>query len=340
MNTPKRLCGLTNEYNNSYCNAVIQCLYSLSFVRDALIYMQNSYTLASRTLGRLYLSYDSPSGIQSPNDLLAALGYINGDTSIGILEDAHEFCIYLLNTIIDETRALGNHGYSLGPFNEVFGTISDSVPDIIPLNPVPRTWINSCFEGTLRSEIKCRYCGRAGYELHHFLSLSVDIIEGCDVLSCIQQYTEWSSVSPQDQYQCTSCGCHGCITRRDNFELLPPVLIIRLNRFILNTYVTNDDYLYFYERLPYPVVINRNFDIEDMYHADPVSYTLFAIVSHFGDSPYEGHYMASTYIEGQWYRCDDDRVSVISNLSAELGIENSSGNAHSYILFYRSASIG
>ncbi|GFE55095.1 ubiquitin specific porotease 4 family protein protein [Babesia ovis] len=352
---PLRISGLENDFNNCYCNAVLQALYPLSSFRERMIYMKNSTSEISSALGKLYELCDSPrgtdmqcwppfcSGVQSPADLLQRICNKNAAFVMGEQQDAHEFLTCLINSINEEIQAIERRWeearFSFISRRHALHAIEDGYTFVLPPR---RTWLSKLLEGTLLLETTCHMCEQVSSVVEPFLTLSVEIFEACNVERCLQRYSDWELLTGPNQYFCRMCNGHRDASRRSLFNTLPPVFMIHLKRFKFNPLVclnTNNTYGYCYNRLPHYVVSNRNITLTDLHHADPMTYELFAIICHIGSSPHFGHYVAFTHVEGHWYRCDDENATAICNISAELGDENTYGNPFSYILFYKLKSL-
>mmetsp|Transcript_96377 Transcript_96377/g.171296 ORF Transcript_96377/g.171296 Transcript_96377/m.171296 type:complete len:580 (-) Transcript_96377:218-1957(-) len=70
---------------------------------------------------------------------------------------------------------------------------------------------------------------------------------------------------------------------------------------------------------------------------DTGDYDLFGVVSHIGSSLASGHYVAAVQREGEWYSCDDERVSPVTQKAVYDGrpISGIQPGSDPYILFYQ-----
>ncbi|GIX63548.1 ubiquitin carboxyl-terminal hydrolase [Babesia caballi] len=347
-------CGLDNALNNCYCNAVLQALFTVAGFRTQAIQMQNYEAEISSALGRLYSRCDTGTGVQSARNLLLRI-YKQTDTFVlGDQQDAHEFLTYLINTMMDEIKALQKRhslvlssDYSSSDDMQEEGRRGSSSGQHGALTPVENanpykigsTWVSQLFEGSLRSETTCHSCKTVTGTMEPFITISVDIFESCDIAHCIKQYCTAELLTGKNQFFCDTCHEYTDASKRVVFEQLPPVLIVHLKRFMFtatcvdsnnNSVLCSD-----VRRLPYSVVTNRTITMESRRQQKAVVYELFAVVSHVGTSPHYGHYVALAELGGIWYACDDLYVSRVSNVSRRLGDEDTDGNPDSYIVFYR-----
>ncbi|GBE60981.1 ubiquitin carboxyl-terminal hydrolase [Babesia ovata] len=347
--------GLENTYNNCYCNAVLQALYPIHAFRDRVVRLSQAEAEISSALGQLYERCTGLNGVQSPKKLLQKICKQNEYFVLGDQQDAHEFLTYLINTMMDEIKALnkgdepksgagkdssGHVGGDGGTGNNRDRSGKRRTPSVAsPKQQKPeRTWLSRLVEGSLKSETTCDSCSTVTGTLEPFLTLSVDIFENCDISSCIQEYCAPERLTGKNQFYCDNCRAYTDASKRVVFENLPPIFIVHLKRFRFTAISPNTSYSVLYdsfERLPYSVTSNRMVTLQSRTQRTPVVYELFAVVNHVGTSPSYGHYNAITEVDGRWYCCDDSSTVRVSDVSDELGDEQSSGNPNSYILFYR-----
>lgn len=133
-------------------------------------------------------------------------------------------------------------------------------------------------------------------------------------------------------------GIRQCLLRR-----LPECLTIQLLRFNYDASVKKVRKIHTPVSVPlhsldlFSATYDSAVDRDDMTgHSKMHTYALYSIILHIGgDSTNSGHYIA--YCKGSgdacWYKFDDDRVSIISDIIAELARPRVKENC--YLLFYR-----
>ncbi|ORM41792.1 Ubiquitin carboxyl-terminal hydrolase 3 [Babesia sp. Xinjiang] len=270
------------------------------------------------------------------------------DFQLGTQQDAHEFFTFLIDAMDNELKALSkeweDHDRILQEERERIKKADEAWEKYVPrkLKKPGRTWLSRLVEGRLSFETTCHECDRENNVVEPFLTISVDIFDGCHVAECLERYCEREILSGSNQYFCENCGHHTNATRRTVFDQLPPIFVVHLKRFTyLDSRETCEINKYFdnFCRVQYLVISDRSIELKSKAQDSAVAYDLFAVVSHVGTSPNYGHYVATTEVDGHWYRCDDDTATMVCNVSAELGDEYTYGNPDSYILFYRMTSI-
>ncbi|KAK1937537.1 hypothetical protein X943_002677 [Babesia divergens] len=342
--------GLDNSCNNCYCNAVLQALFPAADFRECAIRYMYAEADITSCLGRLYERCISSNGIQSAKKLLQKICSKNEDFLLGDQQDAHEFLTYLINTMIDEIKALDKTKHNTihdGEANGGENTTGHAKPQRGKHKKVSsepnQTWLSGLVEGSVRSETKCHRCQRISGTVEPFITLSLDIFENSSIEECIEQYCAPELLTGKDQFFCEFCNDYTDASKCVLFEQLPPILIIHLKRFKFNMPKPGSYYRGYheqFERLQYCVISNRELLLESRKQPEAVEYGLFSIVCHVGTSPNYGHYVAISEVDKKWYSCDDLTITRTTNVSEEIGDDFSDGNPNSYILFYRMKTLG
>lgn len=94
------------------------------------------------------------------------------------------------------------------------------------------------------------------------------------------------------------------------FLSLPPIIMVQLKRFEFN-YTTgrNEKIMHHFE---YPNVID--FSKWQVMSEEQCPYELYAVLVHEGSKAESGHYYAFVNVRDQWYRFNDQEVSLASHL--------------------------
>ena len=116
---------------------------------------------------------------------------------------------------------------------------------------------------------------------------------------------------PNFQEKCTHCKVKTIHEHYEKILMLPDVLIVKLQR---------------YQKNRFNRIINKNcMDIQPSIILTllDTDYMLNAVVTHYGRTTHEGHYITTLYRDGQWIDCNDEVVRPTNNVP-EMG----------YLFFY------
>ncbi|XP_069369236.1 uncharacterized protein [Paralichthys olivaceus] len=159
------------------------------------------------------------------------------------------------------------------------------------------------------------------------LQLSLNLVPGGTVSDCLQQYLKGG------QFEC-SCDCGGTeSTECSSFLTLPNVLIIHLMRATFTRELGEN-------RLERPVVLSRELELDGQSSCTKQTrYSLVSIISHFGSTVNDGHYICeSTHrdlcdVTDCWLTYNDQNVTKTTGTSVcEMRQEDA------YMLFYEKKS--
>ncbi|CAB3407908.1 unnamed protein product [Caenorhabditis bovis] len=165
--------------------------------------------------------------------------------------------------------------------------------------------IRNLYTGMTTSRIACQ-CGMASVREERSTSLQLNIDGYSTLLDALNAYYR---VEKLDDYRCSECNRTGCVTKEIDYTLLPPVLIIQLNRYRY----TAKGRQKLKTSLAYPreicsTIFNRK------NNTNPEMYELFAVTIHDGDNAECGHYydLVKSPFNQKWYRYDDANVEVLA----------------------------
>ncbi|KAF3837381.1 hypothetical protein F7725_004845 [Dissostichus mawsoni] len=259
----------------------------------------------------------------------------------GLVNDAHEFLNYLLNTIADllqeeksqerqqNGKLVQNGG---GGGSEGGGGEGEGVKE------TQQTWVHEIFQGTLTNETRCLNCEAVSSKDEDFLDLSVDVEQNTSITHCLRGFSNTETLCSEYKYYCEQCRSKQEAQKRMRVKKLPMILALHLKRF---KYM---DQLHRYTKLSYRVVF-------------PLELRLF---NTSGDAtnpdrigPNRGHYITIVKSHGFWLLFDDDIVEVRETLPLSspqphkidaqaieefygLTSDISKNSESGYILFYQS----
>ncbi|EGD93422.1 ubiquitin C-terminal hydrolase Ubp8 [Trichophyton tonsurans CBS 112818] len=328
MNTNKKICGkegvrgLFNLGQTCYMNVILQTLFHEPVLTAYFLgnghstsecQKVNCFGCALADAFAEFSNEEKDEGFGALNLLLASWQK-SSDLAGYHQQDAHEFYQFLVNQLHESTT-----GH-------------------LDCDPACRCFFHTAFFGKLRSTITCRNCGKVSRTEDPVMDVSLDLqvqkkkraLDGgeqsSDVAPTLQGCLE-GYISPEklaaSEYGCTQCNSNMGVTKQLRLRKLPVILCMQLKRFERNRSVSEK----VETKVTYPASINMM-----PYTTSPRSenrsqfqYDLLSVVVHIGDID-SGHYLAYCRHGEQWFKFNDDRVTVVAE-SEVLG-------ADAYLLFY------
>jgi hypothetical protein len=150
------------------------------------------------------------------------------------------------------------------------------------------------------------------------------------LMDCFEAFTTREVLSKDDAWFCPQCRTHRSASKALSIWKVPNILIIQLKRFGNRSATSISSS--FREKIstlvefPLEGLSLDNFVGSSGDH-DELVYDLFAVSNHYG-SLFGGHYTAYICRQGQWYECDDSRVSKVFNPDQVI-------TSAAYVLFYK-----
>ncbi|RKP25229.1 hypothetical protein SYNPS1DRAFT_33020 [Syncephalis pseudoplumigaleata] len=274
------------------------------------------------------------SGVMTPGQFVSKVRKDNELFRGTMHQDAHEFLIYILNTVAEnvldyekecheqQTKTASHAGDNGSSTDDVhkgwagyFGGTRASTADASSVassssassasassSPPTTTWVHRLFEGVLTNETKCLTCETVTNRDECFLDLSIDIEQHSSVTSCLRQFSTSEMLCYKNKFFCDTCCALQEAEKRMKIKRLPKVLALHLKRFKYQERVQR------YIKLSYRVV-----------------------------GPHHGHYVCIIKSADQWLLFDDDCVQIISEDDIPRYFGGLSQNGSGYLLFYQVA---
>lgn len=348
--------GLMNAGNTCFASSVLQCLVNthplqvfltssehlkekclLSLGHGHLVKVKHSFCPICNLKETASLMLDPQYSAILPRDLLLNLDKI-GDFRLGDQEDAHQFLLGMLwklhdafvdidaiqRKIAEEKKDVKvNRGPSASK-----SPVSDSNAlgflDAADKQLVEETsFLYQMFGGLFLHKTRCIECGKVSMTPERFLALSLGLASGSSVEEALKNSCKIEVLPKTDEsLVCETCERRVTVQRQTTIWQAPEVLIIHLKRF------DNDG-----RKINKSVAFSQNMDFSDVISRDsphanenPTTYSLYAMIAHYGPFMGAGHYVAFAKLDGKWYLFDDKSVYGINEAIVM--------KQNAYILFY------
>ncbi|XP_038057066.1 ubiquitin carboxyl-terminal hydrolase 12-B-like [Patiria miniata] len=336
--------GLVNFGNTCYCNSVLQALYFCKPFRDRVLgyraqpkKKENLLTCLSDLFNNI-TTQKKKTGVIAPKKFIGRLRKENEVFDNYMQQDAHEFLIYLLNTIADILSAERAADKQVSKPNSKVSTPNGSLSNNNDHHHQKNepTWIHEIFQGTLTNETRCLCCEGVSSKDEDFLDLSVDVEQNTSITHCLKGFSNTETLCHECKYYCETCCSKQEAQKRMQVKKLPQILALHLKRFKYMEQVHR------YTKLSYRVVFPlelRLMNTSDDATSPDKLYDLVSVVIHCGSGPNRGHYITIVKSHGFWLLFDDDLVDKIdvSNIEEFYGLatEVQKTSDSGYILFYQ-----
>lgn len=339
--------GLMNAGNTCFTNAVLQCLVSthplqvfltssehskaqcpLSQGHGAQINIKHNFCPICTLKDITTLLLDQRYSAIMPKDLLLNLDKI-GEFRLGDQEDAHQFLLDMLfkihDAFVDNDKISRKLAAAKTPN-------SASKPDF--LDPHDRqlieetSFVYQMFGGRFLHKTRCIECGRVSLNPEPFLVLSLGLAAGASVEEALRNFCKIEVLPKGDEsLVCETCNRRVTVQRQTTFWQAPEILLLHLKRFDNEGRKINKS-VAFSQTLDFTDVISR-----DSPHANQgqTSYSLYAMITHYGPFMGAGHYVAFVKLDGKWYLFDDKNVYGINEAIVM--------KQNAYLLFYKKNSV-
>ena len=188
------------------------------------------------------------------------------------------------------------------------------------------SFIHKLWGGYLRSQIKCCKCGYESNTYDSILDISLEI-KGPSIRTAFKHFTDPEVLDGDNKYQCDNCKKKRRAIKQLTVFEPPNILCIHLKRF-----ESSGGGMFSGGKINKHVKFERTLDLSEFmsYNTSPrVSYSLFAVLVHYGYSSHGGHYVAFCKAPNdEWYLMDDSRVQSVRSINSVL-------KEKAYLLFYK-----
>ncbi|NXM02598.1 UBP42 hydrolase, partial [Tyrannus savana] len=164
------------------------------------------------------------------------------------------------------------------------------------------TIVHQIFGGLLKSRVTCLRCQAVSDSYKAFLHILLDIKETSSLTAALEDFVTPKQLDGKSCFKCSKCEKKVTISKRVTVHHVPKVFTVCLERAAdhtgkkISTFVEYPEYL---DLLPY---------MSDT-AAEPLLYSLYAVVVHSGDTCLDGHFFCYTKASnGLWYKMDDESV--------------------------------
>lgn len=190
------------------------------------------------------------------------------------------------------------------------------------------SFIVDLFQGQLRSKCECRTCGYFSVRFEAFMYLSLPIDGDYGTLDdCMAAYVAEEALIGANQWFCSSCQMLVDATKKSEIFVLPPILIVHLNRFKVDD--CEEGIRKVDTALTFPV---DGWDLSYLVRSKSsgdARYDLYASSNHVGSID-SGHYTAyaQNRFSKRWYEFDDKKFREIDPVTTFAS------SPSPYVLFY------
>ena len=153
-----------------------------------------------------------------------------------------------------------------------------------------------------------------------------------DLYDCLDLFNSEERIEEKDYY-CSKCRKHQSIIKKMDIYKEPYYLIIHLKRFKNGNELKNNYIYNIFNNIKNKILIDfpvKNLDLSEYILGNTenkkIQYNLIGVINHYGGALY-GHYTANCLNRNQWYKFNDEIVSIIN--------ENKIVSESAYVLFYQ-----
>lgn len=353
-------CGLMNGGNTCFANSVLQCLVNTHPLQVFLTSSEHSKCPLAAGHGHLVkvkhnfcpichlkeataLLLDPRYSAILPRDILLNIDKI-GEFRLGDQEDAHQFLLDMLfkmhdafvyvdqinkKLLEDSNTKKVNKGPNKGPAPKPQAESASSEAPTIDYEDrrliEESSFIYQLFGGKFLDKTRCVECGNVTMRPDPFLILSLGLSSGASLEEALRNYCKIEVLPKSDESLiCEPCDRRVTIQRQTTFWQAPEILTIHLKRFDNSGKKINKS-VAFSQTLDFTDVISK--DSPAAQASPKTTYSLYAMITHYGPFMGAGHYVAFAKLDGKWYLFDDKSVYGINEAIVM--------KQNAYILFYK-----
>jgi len=315
------LVGLENYSAFCYLNSSLQCLLSITELRDYFInkkYEEISFRTKKKGFQFCEAMHRLFTDIWTTDDDSVRPKYIHNLVykrfHWGVHHDCHEFLLYLLSNLQDEMISATKTSIKLENMSE------QEAWSLYKENN--NTIIDELFAGMYKSIVICEKCSYESVTYEPFFDLSLAIPTGASktLEKCISKFLTAEKLELKQGYVCDKCKHRTKASKVLELAVLPKVMVIHLKRFSMHSDAKKVSC-----QVEYPVSMNMNKFLSQQTNEEN-KYSLSGLSVHMGCLDF-GHYIAFSKRGSTWAKFDDTDVERASSKSA-FGQE-------AYMLFYR-----
>ena len=299
--------GLSNLKNTCYLNAAVQGLQSCTLLREAIIKAPVKDWKESRLTRRmkvLFLEMANPYRHipWAPEELFNEI--CTWEQCVKWKEKSQEDAGELITCLIEK----------LSEENKTAGKL---------------------FSAAQVNTTKCKNCKEetASEEKFQTIELNIDGSEsdkgdgekeGKAIGELLRRYSEWETLTKNNEYECVRCGKHQEADRKTMFVFGPKILVMQLKRFKkkeengITTVSKLTTKVKFQEELRLPCQLSSV--------GVTANYKVKAVIEHKGPTASNGHYVAYVREGNQWIEWNDETGESVTWAKVE--------NSEAYILFW------
>jgi ubiquitin C-terminal hydrolase len=137
---------------------------------------------------------------------------------------------------------------------------------------------------------------------------------------CLNKYFETEKLEGDNQYYCDKCKKKVDAESKSCFKNLPESIIISLNRFEYNSKGEKS-------KIKTEINFEKQLEIEDE-NKNKGKYEPISFIVHIGSTTNSGHYFSYVKKEDQWYECNDEKITKLTETEIFEEIKNA------YIVLY------
>ena len=279
--------GLRNLKNTCYFNAVMQCLFGCTMLRDLITKPTQTNLEENRFNQKMQVLFSEMTDIAAqepwvPQSIFKEICTWDnfGNDEHKTQEDAGELLCCLIEKLNEENEPAAN-----------------------------------LFQADQQCVTECKGCGAQTGVEETFTILTLDIEDRhtqtiTSIPKLLDKYSMWENLSTGNEYDCQTCRKFQPANRKTELVYGPKILLMQLNRFTkkeingltttskLNTRVDFD------EELKLPCTLSLL--------GVTSQYQLTGVIEHRGLTASNGHYVAYVRQGSQWIECDDETATPIS----------------------------
>lgn len=342
------LIGLQNLGNTCFMNTALQCLSNTAPLADFFLFENWERELnesnpigyggeiakAFSTLVLLIWRNESKTNVVSPHEIKKTLGKYFNQFRGCEQHDAQELLSFLLDGLHEDLNRVKRKPY-------IEDSDDESKDEVFLAN---KQWSNYLLrnrsiivdlaQGQLRSTLVCHTCQHKSVKFDPYMYLSLPVLDTRDktsLLSSIAEFSKPETLSGDCQWYCPKCKDFRDATKTIQIWSTPPILIIHLKRFLVDSHGQRRKIKSLVE---FPT---SSFDLSDiiMNKSDKEQnnvYNVYSVSNHHG-SLQGGHYTAvvKNRMKGGWFLFNDSSVKPV-NASAVC-------TEAAYVLFFHRSGI-